>query len=79
MRVCEYGIRYWTEADDQMLIEYHNERYPVKDIAKAMHRSFNSVRQRKKRLHLTRILKMDVHNICRRRANQRRRAEQCTN
>ena len=78
MKVFEYGCKPWSEYDDHVLKELHEERRPLADIALSMNRTVRAIQHRKKKLRLHRILKDDIANIVRRK-NKRRRAEQCTN
>lgn len=77
MKVFEYGCKPWSAFDDQVLKELHEERRPVKDIARSMLRTAEAIRHRKKHLGLHRILRDDIANIVRRSKNKRRRAMQC--
>lgn len=78
MKVFEYGRKQWSEYDDQVLKELHEERRPLADIARSMNRTVRAIQHRKVKLKLHRILKDDIANIVRRK-NKRRRAEQCMN
>ena len=78
MKVFEYGRKQWSEYDDQVLKELHEERRPLADIALSMNRTVRAIKHRKVKLRLHRILKDDIANIVRRK-NKRRRAEQCMN
>ena len=78
MKVFEYGRKQWSEYDDQVLKELHEERRPLADIALSMNRTVRAIQHRKVKLRLHRILKDDIANIVRRK-NKRRRAEQCMN
>lgn len=76
MKVFEFGCKPWSEYDDQVLKELHEERRPLADIARSMQRTVMSIQHRKNKLRLHRILKEDLNNIVRR---KRRRAARCTN
>ena len=77
MKVFEYGCKHWSAFDDQVLRELHEERRPVKDIARSMYRTAEAIRHRKKHLGLHRILRDDNANLVRRANNERRRAMRC--
>lgn len=77
MKVFEYGCKPWSASDDQVLRELHEERRPVKDIARSMYRTAEAIRHRKKHLGLHRILRDDNANIERRVKNKIRRAMRC--
>lgn len=79
MKVFEYGCKPWSEYDDQVLKELHEERRPLADIARSMHRTVGAIQHRKKKLGLHKILREDIGNIIRRRNKAIRRAAQCTN
>lgn len=79
MKVFEYGCKPWSEYDDQVLKELHEERRPLADIARSMHRTVGAIQHRKKKLGLRRILREDIGNIIRRRNKAIRRATQCMN
>ena len=79
MKVFEYGCKPWSAFDDQVLKELHEERRPLADIARSIHRTVEAIRHRKKKLGLHKILREDIGNIIRRRNKAIRRAAQCTN
>lgn len=79
MKTFLYGCKPWSAFDDQVLKELHEERRPLADIAKCMHRTVRAIQHRKKKLGLHRILRDDIGNIIRRRNKARRRAAQCMN
>ena len=79
MKVFEYGCKPWSAFDDQVLKELHEERRPLADIARSMHRTVGAIQHRKKKLGLHRILQEDIGNIIRRRNKAIRRVAQCTN
>ena len=64
----------WTQADDNDLRVLHQEHVSISDIAAILDRSLESIRHRKKKLRLGRCLKMDGHNIVRRRRKHLKQA-----
>lgn len=79
MKTFIYGCKPWSAFDDQVLKELHEERRPLADIARSMHRTVGAIQHRKKKLGLHRILREDIGNIIRRMNKARRRDEQCMN
>lgn len=61
---------HWSQEDDDNLRTLHNEHWQINEIAKILNRTVEAIRHRKKHLHLGRCLKMDAHNIVRRRKKQ---------
>lgn len=66
----------WSQEDDDNLRTLLTEHWAISEIARILGRSTDSIRHRKTKLHLGRCLKMDVHNIVRRRKKQQRRMMQ---
>lgn len=69
--------QHWTQEADDNLRTLHGEHWSISEIARVMGRTVEAIRHRKKHLHLGRLLKMDAHNIVRRRKKQEKRAQLC--
>ena len=67
-------LKPWTQADDNDLRVLHQEHVPISDIAAILDRSLEAIRHRNKKLRLGRCLKMDGHNIVRRRRKHLKQA-----
>ena len=67
-------LKPWTQADDNDLRVLHQEHVSISDIAAILDRSLEAIRHRKKKLRLGRCLKMDGHNIVRRRRKHLKQA-----
>lgn len=69
---------FWTEEEDDNLRTLHREYWSISEIARILNRTVDAVRKRKTTLHLGRCLKMDGHNIVRRRRmKEKREARLC--
>lgn len=66
----------WTYSDDEDLRTLHGH-YSIVETAQILGRTVEGIRHRKKKLNLHRCLKMDAHNIVRRRKKQVKRAKLC--
>ena len=66
-----YGCRPWTGDEDENLRILHGLNWPLADIAGLLNRTVTAIRHRKTNLHLGRKLKMDAHNIVRRRQRKK--------
>ena len=66
----------WTYSDDEDLRTLHGH-YSIVETAQILGRTIEGIRHRKKKLNLHRCLKMDAHNIVRRRKKQVKRAKLC--
>ena len=64
---------HWSQEADDDLRTLHGEHWSLSEIARIMGRTVEAIRHRKKKLHLGRCLKMDAHNIVRRRKKQQKR------
>ena len=60
----------WSQEDDENLITLHHEHWSISEIARLLGRTPEGIRHRKKKLKLGRCLKMDAHNIVRKRKKQ---------
>ena len=58
---------FWTEEEDDNLRTLHREHWPLSEIARILNKTVEAIRHRKRKLHLGRCLKMDAHNVVRRR------------
>lgn len=69
-------IKHWTEREDLILRTFHQQGFSRVETARLMGRTPESIRHRKKKLGLHRILKTDVYNIVRRRKRKQMKAKQ---
>ena len=69
-------IKHWTAREDLILRNFHLKGLSRKETARLMGRSEGSIRHRKLKLGLTRILRTDVYNIVRRRKRKQMKAKQ---
>lgn len=68
----------WSQEDDDNLRTLHREHWSISEIARILNKTVEAIRHRKKKLHLGRCLKMDGHNIVRRRKmKEKREARLC--
>ena len=77
MKTFVFGCRPWTDEEDDNLVTLHRANWSISEIARILNRTVEAIRHRKKTLHLGRCLKMDGHNIVRRRAKEKREARLC--
>lgn len=71
MKVFLYGCKPWVNEEDSKLKALHFEHWKISEIAMVLNRTVEAIRHRKKKLKLGRCLKMDAHNIVRRRKKRK--------
>lgn len=70
------NYRHWTLQEDMMLCTYHTDGISRVETARLLDRTADSIRQRKKKLGLHRILKTDIYNIVRRKRRKQNKAKE---